>query len=78
MKGRLKVKTSTDRATAIAYLEDLLQAIRSGSIHVESEGKSLSLVLAEDLSLKVQASQKDDREKLEFSLQWYSPVVEPT
>lgn len=55
---------------ALDYLQQVLETARGGNFLVESDGKSVNLVPANAVDLKIKAKEKDGRQSLAFELAW--------
>jgi amphi-Trp domain-containing protein len=70
---KLKVRHEAENLQfqmALDYLQQVLETARDGNFLVESDGKSVNLVPANAVDLKIKAKEKDGRQSLAFELAW--------
>lgn len=69
-KGEIKLKETVAIAEAANRLEWILKGLLAGSITLSSGEETLKLTPSSVLDLKVKASQKKDKEKIEIEIEW--------
>jgi amphi-Trp domain-containing protein len=69
-KLTLEYQEPTTREDAVARLEILLGAVRSGSVRIERDGEALTLEVPTELSVGVKASRSRKTERLTLSVRW--------
>ena len=68
------VKSSVDKSELCKILRDLADSIELGKVVLEKEDSFVSFEPSNDLTLKVEAEQKKDREKFSLDVTWYKPI----
>ena len=76
-KRETKHETVADLARAVSYLEDVIKSLRSGSISVGNGSEKLVLKPQDQLKVKVEATQKPNKESISLRLSWQTHE-EPT
>ena len=71
-KNKVVVEGALQRAEAVAHLERLVAALKAGSVHIQQGADSACLTPPAIVDLKIEASQKADKEKLSLKLSWSS------
>lgn len=71
-KNKVVVEGALQRAEAVAHLERLVAALKAGSLHIQQGPDSACLTPPDIVDLKIEASQKADKEKLAIKLSWSS------
>ena len=74
-KKEVKLKTVMNREQLACYLEDLANRVRQGSIPIETMEDKMLLRTAENAGVKIEATEKKDRYKLELKLSWLQVVL---
>ncbi len=69
-KKNLSFKARLDQGKVIAYLEQLLDGLKSGTVYVQQGDEYVALSPTKQMKIEVSASQKDEKEKLTFELSW--------
>lgn len=69
-KSEIKLKETVATADAADRLEWIVTGLRAGILKISSNGEALSLTPSSVLDLKLKASQKKDKEKLEIAIEW--------
>lgn len=74
-KQEIGYKATVDLKQAIAWLEDLVKALREKTIHIENGDRALTLKPEEPVMLELEAAQKEGKEKLAFEFAWRRPMA---
>lgn len=69
-KKKIEVKKNLEYTKAIAYMEDLLQSLKAGTIVVQSGDEHLTMTPGEHIEIKVEAKSKKGKQKFGFELSW--------
>jgi len=75
-KNELKTKEISDIDRIARYFNWLADNIKTGKLYIHNNKRMMSLSPQKDISLKVEASQKDDKEKFYVKLSWDRVVAE--
>jgi amphi-Trp domain-containing protein len=62
-------------ARAVEYLNALRASLSAGTVSIQHGGDSVTVHPEKLVTLKVKARQKDNRESIEFSLEWRKRVA---
>ncbi|BBM84323.1 amphi-Trp domain-containing protein [Candidatus Uabimicrobium amorphum] len=68
-------KSPVNKQELSNILRDLANSIEQGKVVLENEDSFVSCELDDSLTLRVEAEQKKDREKLSFEISWYKQSV---
>jgi amphi-Trp domain-containing protein len=71
-KQSIKFKGTMDIYSVAACLEGLAQGLQDGRITVESGDKSLTLDVASEIALELEAASKPDKSTIEIAVNWRS------
>jgi amphi-Trp domain-containing protein len=69
-KDKIELKTIMESAAVAEYLTALAKGFKSGSITVEKDGESLTLVPAEVAEVEVEARMKKDKARFSLEVTW--------
>jgi len=69
-KQKINVKKVLEYKDAVSYIEDLAKSFRSGTIVLESGGEHVAMKPSAQVSIKVEAKTKKDKQKIAFELSW--------
>lgn len=69
-KDKIELKTTMESAAVAEYLTALAKGFKSGSITVEKDGESLTLVPAEVAEVEVEARMKKDKARFSLEVTW--------
>jgi len=69
-KDKIEMKTVMESAAVAEYLTQLAKGFKSGSITVEKDGESLTLVPAETAEVEVEARMKKDKARFSLEVTW--------
>ncbi|MCG3138922.1 MAG: hypothetical protein HJJLKODD_02793 [Phycisphaerae bacterium] len=75
-KKEVNIKGHVDLAQAIAYLEDLVISLKSGTICVQNCEDYVTLNPASGLEMEVEAKHKGEKESLTIVLNWQTQKEE--
>jgi len=70
MKHKVEAKLLVTREEAADYLASLVQTLRDGTLHLQSGEEEITLAPSEQVSVKMKASAKEEKQKFELSLSW--------
>ncbi|MBF0529388.1 MAG: amphi-Trp domain-containing protein [Deltaproteobacteria bacterium] len=74
-KKEVKFKSSMNRGQLAAYLEDIVACVKAGSISVKKGDDSVTLSLADQIKMEIEAERKKDKSKLSLELEWLSGSI---
>jgi amphi-Trp domain-containing protein len=69
-KKGISFKARLDQGKVIAYLEQLLDGLKSGTVYVQQGNEYVALSPANPIKIAVSASQKEGKEKISFEMTW--------
>ena len=69
-KSKLKFENTLPRQEAVAYLQAIVDSLKSGSLTLTQGAESLEFSPAESVEIEVKATQKGASEKVTFELSW--------
>ena len=69
-RREMKMKGGMNVDSAVSYLENLIESIKTGAVHLEKGANVMALHPSELLKVEVQAVQKKDKEKITIELAW--------
>ncbi|WP_207264621.1 amphi-Trp domain-containing protein [Desulfovibrio sp. Huiquan2017] len=69
-KQKISVKKVLEYQDAVSYIEDLAKSFKSGTIVVESGEERVVMKPSAQVSIKVEAKAKSDKQKIAFELSW--------
>ncbi|WP_319581708.1 amphi-Trp domain-containing protein [uncultured Pseudodesulfovibrio sp.] len=75
-KQKISVKKVLEYKDALSYIEDLAKSFRSGTIVLESGEEHVVMKPAPQVSIKVEAKTKKDKQKIAFELSWSEAASE--
>lgn len=67
---KLQYKGRTDKKEVLSYLEEFIDGLRKGSVHMEESERSLLLHPAEPVDISIKADQGKDSESFNLRLTW--------
>ena len=79
-KKKPKISFEHEMATeeAVAYFEAVIAGLRKGAVQFRRGEQQLDLTPADTVQVKVKASSKGKKEKVEFELSWSTEADAPT
>jgi len=72
-KREAKVRSTLELDAAITYLEDFVKSLKAGRVTVTNGSESLSLNPGPTVRVEFEATQKPEKESVEFKLSWRLP-----
>lgn len=69
-KNKISLDGSMELAQVITYLEDVLQGLKAGTVHVQLGGETVTLYPASVVECEMELAQKKDKEKISIELSW--------
>jgi len=75
-KKHVSIEKTLESNEAFSFLEDMVNSLKVGKIVVEKEGKFVTLTPPENIDVKIEASQKKNKERIKFKLSWKVEEVE--
>ncbi len=76
-KDKLKIEGMVSRNQAISRLEEILESLRSGSVHFQFGDEGLTLTPPDVMDLELKASKKKKEEKIALVLSWECQETAP-
>jgi amphi-Trp domain-containing protein len=70
MKKEMKTKMTVDLDKAIAYIECLLDGLKSGTLVVEHDEGKMTLHPEKVVKLEIETEEKDGNQELEIEMKW--------
>lgn len=70
VKNKVIVEGTLEFKEAITYLENLVGTLKSGSARIEQGVKSVTLTPTNIVDFKIEAKQKEGKEKLSIMMAW--------
>lgn len=71
---KVSIEQQLTREEAVSYLECVLSGLKEGSITLENEGRSVTLPVAESVTLELELKRKGPKNKMEFEISWVEEV----
>ena len=75
MKKKMKTKMTVDLDKAIAYIECLLDGLKSGTLVFEHNKGKVTLNPGNMVKLEIETEEKDGTQELEIELKWKTSTV---
>ncbi len=76
-KKELRFKGKMEIHSVISYLEDLIKSLREGTLYVQQGDEYVALHPVELMKLEVEASRKEEKERLMFEISWKKEATIP-
>lgn len=74
-KHEVSFDGTMQRDQAVEYLEALIQTLREGILHIEANGQQVTLHPTDVVTLEIEGSAKEDKEKFSIKLAWRKDAV---
>lgn len=71
-KNKVVVEGSLQLEEVVSYLDNLVATFKAGTIHIQQGLNSVTLRPTSIVDVKIEASQKDGKEKLSVKIGWSS------
>lgn len=71
--NEVHLESTLELSQAIAYLEDIVAGLKSGSLNVQHEADELALTPQRTVSVDIKARQKGEKESVRLKLSWHVP-----
>ncbi|MDR2055339.1 MAG: amphi-Trp domain-containing protein [Desulfovibrio sp.] len=69
-KKKISTEQRMEYSAAVSYLENLLEAFRTGCIEVRKKGSRIVLVPSSDITVEIEAKQKPEKESFSIGISW--------
>ena len=69
-KNKVVVEGSLQLEEVVSYLENLVSTLKAGTIHIQQGLNSVTLRPTSIVDVKIEASQKEGKEKLSVKVAW--------
>jgi amphi-Trp domain-containing protein len=71
--NEVRLESTMELSNAIAYLEDVVAGLKSGRINVQHEEDSLVLAPQRNVTVRIKARQKNEKESIGLKVSWQVP-----
>jgi amphi-Trp domain-containing protein len=72
-KVSVSFESSIPREEAVSYFETLVTGLKKGTLHLKQDSSEISLQPPAQLDVRVKASHKREKDKIEFEISWRTP-----
>ncbi len=69
-KNKVSIDGALELNQVTAYLEDLLNGLKAGKVHIQLGDESVSLAPSSIVDCEIEVSQKKEKEKISIQLSW--------